>query len=265
MEDLAEISDDLVTYLNFYIYGVEQAPDPAERGMAAQAVSSHYEAVAICELLLDAGIDAFFHHLIRSAQTRRWLLQQSAREEGYPAKALKASFTRPLFDAIAANQFKLAREIAALSPRTWYPEVEYEDDFCYAHFLHRYLLGDAPGRLTPILDQFQVVLEEAPSARLGLCKVLLSRDPQAGEEAFLRLLDERTEKLDRLKKTSAYWDGRDALLYPNTVIFIEGLAWLRLLEAVGINLDDEYRYCPGLARVGGYAPFQATTFPGLPL
>lgn len=263
MEELAEIGEDLVTYLNFYIYQVEHATDPEQQATGAVAVSSYYEAVGICELLLDADVDAFFHHLIRSGQTRKWLLQQSA--DSIPPKALKVSNVKPLLAAIAADQFDLAREIAKLSARKWFSGVEYEDDFCYAHFIHRYLIGDPKEDLSAILDRFKQVLEDTTSSRLALCQVLLEEKRSDFEKAFLQLVNDREDKIEKIKRESAYWDGRDALLYPNTVVFLEGLAWLRLFKHVGVVLDDEYRYCPRLARKDEYSAFVVTTFPYLTL
>ncbi len=263
MINLLEASEELVTYLNFYIYEIQNSHDPAQRGSSAMAVSQYYEAVGICELLLDAEIDGFFHHLIRSAQTRKWLFQQALDTEGYPTKVLKASFNQPLFDAIAASQIELAREISKLSPDTYFSDVEYEDDFCYSYFLHRFLLGSPKKELNNILNRFEEVLEGDESPRLDLCRLLLDPDPRASEEAFLGLLEERKEKMQEFEDFSSYSD--DALFYPNKNIFIEGLAWLRLLEDVGISMNDEYGFCPSIVRRREYGAFEVTTFPSIPL
>ena len=264
MQPLAEIAEDLVLYLNFYIEQVENTTDPEERGGAAVTVSAHYEALGICELLLDGVIDVFFHQLIRSAQTRKWLLERS-KTDTFPDKVVKASLVRPLCDAIAANQFTLARDIAALSPTAWLRDVEYEDDYCYAHFLHRYLLDDPQPALEGILTQFERSLEGGDSPRFRMCSTLLHTHHDQVGEAFHQLLEEREEKIENVKATSAHWDGGDPVLYANASVFVEGLAWLRLLERKGMTMDDEYRYCPSIVRTTNYAPFQATTFPGTAL
>ena len=265
MTNLLETSEDVVTYLNFYIYELENSPDPVQKGKYAMAVSNYYEAVAICELLLDAEVDTFFHHLIRSAQTRKWLLEQSKRDKGYSPQALKASYIKPFFDAIVANQFNLAIEIARLSPKTCYPNVEYEDDFYYAHFLYKYLMKEHEDELIEILNKFYKVLEGMESARFKLCWTLLKKVTEGCKEAFNDLLSERELRIEKIRKHSSYGDGSDALFFPNSVVYLEGLAWLRLLDRAGAKMDYEYKYCPEIAKTTTYAPFKVTTFPGIPL
>src|SRR5262245_51484011 len=139
MSELADVSMEIALRLEFHIDGAMNAGGPEGQASNADAVTTYYQAIGICELLLDAEVDAFFHHLIRSAQTRRWILEKSHAGPGYPEKIVRASNVRGLHGSIAAYQWNLAREIAALSPTAWLAAVEYEDDFCYAHVLHRYL------------------------------------------------------------------------------------------------------------------------------
>jgi hypothetical protein len=265
MTNLSIISEEIVSYLNFYIDGVLNANDPVQIGTYSVAVSNYYEAVAICELLLDAEVDEFFHLLIRSAQTRIWLLERSQREGGYSPKALKISNSTGLFDALAANQFKLAERIASLSPIEWYTDVEYEDDYLYTHFLHRYLLSDPISSLTSILDQMEVELDGDDFARLDLCHCLLEQRQVDCDSAFSALLEERRSEIEKIREHSVY--ATEAMFYVKSMVFVEGLAWLRLLERAGIcmDVDDEYPYCPSLARNADFAAFRVTTFPGIPL
>lgn len=263
METLAAASDELVTILNFHIDGTLQSSDAEQQAVNADAVCTHYQAVGICELLLDAEVDAFFHHLIRSAQTRRWLLERNQRQPGYPERIVKASNARGLHAALAARAWPLARDIAALTATEWLPEVEYEDDFCAAHFLHRYLLGVDRTELLAVVARFEGALEGGTSPSLDLCQGLLSRDKGACEAAFEALIEQRKDKIRTMKRASVY--AADALFRPLSAIFVEGLSWLSLLEAAGVQMKEEYVYCPSLARRSTYSPFEVTTFPAVPL
>lgn len=265
MEDLLDIGDDLCTYLNFYILDIEKTNDPELVAAAAATISDHYEALGIVELLVDANTKDFYNHLIRSAQTRRWLFSHIDLEKRLPDKFVKASRVRPFLAAITANQFDLARDIARLSSSIWKPDWEYEDDFLYAHFLHKYMLHNSANELKVILSDFEGVLEGQESTKLKLCNLLVNPDGSAAETIFEELIAEREVHIENLKIHSAYWDGGDAVIMPNTLVYIEGLAWLKLLESVGIRLNDEYRFCPSLVRGIIIEPFEVTTFPAVPL
>jgi hypothetical protein len=264
MEPLAEICQDLFETLNAHVEGIDATSDLIDQLSEADAVCTYYQGVAICELLLDAEVDAFFHHLIRSAQTRRWMLQRRApsNEEG-ALEVLKASNTRGLFAALVARQWSLASDIARLSLTTWAQDVEYEDDFCYAQFLHRYLLRAPDPEQSKVLQQFEAALEGNESPRHNLCRHLLARNSDGCAEAFATLLEERREQLLKMKRESAL--SRDSLFQPFSAVFVEGLAWLALMERAGFPTDRDYMYCPSLARKTVYAPFEVTTFPSVPL
>jgi hypothetical protein len=261
--DLSDVGDDLAVYLQFAIEQAEAAPDPASLAAAAMSVSSHYEALALTELLLDANTDAFVHHLIRSAQTRLWLFDR-VEHSAETAKATKASYLRPFVDALACGAWDLAREVASRETDVWAERTEYEDDFCYARALHLLVQGQTQAAMS-LLDRYEAVLEGAAQPRLDLCRVLLAPDPDSAEDAFHALLDQHTARIDAMKEDSSYWDGSDSLLYPNVFVFTEGLAWLTLLERAGMAMTDEYRYCPSLARHVQAGPFAPTAFPFRPL
>lgn len=262
--DLSGIGDDLSLYLEFYIEQAEEASDPASTAAAAMTVCAYYESLGMTELLLDANADTFVHHLVRSAQTRLWLFDRVERTEE-TEKLLRAGYLRPFVDALAAGQVELAQAVAARETNVWAPRYEYEDDFCAAHALHRIVLGDPPAAIAPILDRFEKALEGGSDPRLDLCRVLIDPDPVAADEAFDALLTQHAARIETLKEESSYWDGGDALLYPNVFVFAEGLAWLTLLERAGLEMADEYRFCPGLARHVRAGPFEPTLFPFRPL
>ena len=263
MSGLDDACREVATMLDFHLEGAEFGQSPVSQAADVDGAILHYQAIGICELLLDAEVDAFFHHLIRGAQVRKWFLEQARTSAGFPERSLRASNGNGIFGAIAAFQWPLARDIAALSPGAWMQEVEYEDDFAHMHFIHRYLASAPPTELADIVNRFEKALEGGPSPRLALCKAVLARDPDAGAEAITALIDGHRAELAHMKKFSLY--ATEDLFLPLSAIYVEGLAWLSLLETAGVVLPGEYTYCPSLARRKNYAPFEVTTFPRLPL
>jgi hypothetical protein len=258
MDNPATVADDLTAYLNFYIANTGQAVAFDEVAPMADAVCTYYQGVAIMELLLDAEVDTLFHHMIRSARTRRWLLTR-AKGAGATHKLLKASNTRGLFAALVAADWSLAGEIAALSSRAWQERFEYEDDFWYAHFLHRFIAGDDPGTLTSVLAEYARALDGDEPARLQLCRALLAVNQELASDAFEQLLLDRKEQLDEMRATSIL--ATDDLFLPFSAVYVEGLAWLRLLERAGLRTSTEYPLCPSLARSEQRTPYVSLGFP----
>lgn len=259
--DLSDVGSDLAVYLDAAIDDAQAAPDAAARGRAAQAVSAFRESLALVELLLDANVGGYAEHLARSAQTRLWLLEATA---GTDDRSRRASYDPPLHHALAVGRRDLARQIAAASGTEWMPRAEYEDDFLYAHALHRHLLApDEP--LAPLLDRYAAVLDGGDDPRLDLLRALAARDRDAAADAFAAWMEQRAANVEAMKATSSHWDGGDAVVYPLAFVSVPGLAWLRLLADAGLALDDEFQACPALALTAAVDRLDDRSFPFRPL
>ena len=262
MSDLAESADSISTYLKFYLGEALQATDGAQIGAAGDAACTYFQGLGICELLLDAEVTAFFHHMIRSGRMRRWVLRKAQQLKDLPPNVLRASNTRGLFAALLADDRALAADIARLSPMTWNDRVEYEDDFLYAHFLHRLISGDDSAALRGILDKFKRALDDEETVRFRLCASLLAPSQERAGlalPAFEDLMQSRRQELKEMREKSIL--ATDDMFVPFSSVYVEGLAWLNLLEGAGITVDSEYAFCPSLARVKPYPQLAPEVFP----
>jgi hypothetical protein len=262
--NLIESHDHIQIYLDFIVEFVEHDSSIQSIGKRCHEISRHYRALGICALLAEANIDDFFHNLIRSAQTREYFLDHCKRENYHSDFYLAASFNGPFFDAVTANQYGLAEKIARLSPQEWRERDEYEDDFSYAHFLHSLVLNDPEiaARGEAILGRFEIALEGAPSPRLAICRAMLARDTEAFESAFGDLLTARESEIATARLTVA---GEEHTFEPESGVFIEGLALLKLAARLGLTPAPEHSMCPSIARRSDYSPFVPAGFPNRPL
>src|SRR5262249_13646523 len=163
---------------------------------------------------------------IQSALTRKYYLDRCVRENFLNSPERMASFVGPFFDAVAANQLKLADEIAKLSPDHWLEGYEYEDDFTYAYFFYQLISFDGAETtvLQSIIDQFENALEGQFSERLELCKALLAKDQSAFDDAFAALLNEHQTKTEALADpTLDSIQAQELDFEANRHIFVEGL------------------------------------------
>jgi hypothetical protein len=129
--------------------------------------------------MLYADVGKFRDLLIQIGGARRYYLQKSQQQGNVNDRYLAISRTEAFFDALAAGELTLARDIARASITRWKPDWEYQDDFCYYHFLHQLLLDPAAEPDSPLADilaEFEQSLEGGSSVRLPVCQALLARD-----------------------------------------------------------------------------------------
>jgi Immunity protein 49 len=238
----------------FWMQGLKDPEYPVdELGTLSLELSSKLRSLAIMTLLVKADTDRFYHNLIRSGMARETYLQR-LKDEAIDNHHHRASGRyEPLLDAIAAGDLELARHIADLSPREWQQGHEYEDDYCYAQILHRLVQEIPPEQELPsLLERFEVYLDGQASARLDVCRALAERDQDAFNEAFRGLLDDQEA---RIATDKARGEMEDPEIVAQRQVFVEGLAILRLAELRGLMTQQEYRFCPSLARVPMGTPF----------
>jgi hypothetical protein len=251
---LEEVGEALAYEAAFDMQGFENPNYPIEKlGELSLQVSDKLRCLAIIALLVNADPDNFYHNLIRSGISRKTYMER-LKKKGIEQDHHRVSGRyEALLDAIAASDLELARRIAALSPDTWQKGHEYEDDYCYAQILHC-LIQDAPAEkeIAPLLTQLETCLKGEPSARLDLCRALTARNQVEFDDAFEMLLKEQEAKIAADKARAQF---EEPIVMANRMVFVEGLAILRLAEKQGLKTQSEYLYCPSLARVPMKTPF----------
>ena len=216
-----------------------------------RSLSSLFQAVGICKLLVDADPTKFRENLVRGAQARRYHLRKS-REEGSADddRFLGLSKVEAIFDAIVADSTELVRDLVDLSVEHWHEGWEYEDDFCYYLFVHR-LIGQrgflASDAAVALVERFEKALEGKSSARFELCKAVQSRDANSVRAAFEFFLAERKREFDARRPRITEYTAQ-AIFWPRSFVSIEGLAWLRIAQRANLELSDEFLFCPREAR-----------------
>ena len=227
-------------------------------GEFCEETTSLRRVLAICRLLREADVDGFHHELLRSALSRRYYLARCRRED-YADHFTVASRTEPFFDALAAGDLELARELARLAAPGPREGEEYPEDYHYANLLHHYVTQDGrnqEGELERLLSTLEA---HQDGARVDLCRSLLTREGRAFEAAFQALLEERASEVAR--QEARRMDTASSIT--DAYVFIEGLAWLRLTEHVRPSrpVVEEFRFCPALARTPMQRPFPDDGYP----
>jgi Immunity protein 49 len=204
---------------------------------AAEALRAH----GILRLLVDAERDGFSTSLVMSGHARRAFLRRCARQR-YADCFLAFSRSGSMLDAIAADDLTLAAEIFSLSAATLRRGDEYEDDFRWQRFLGVLLTGAPSSELDAALAALDAA-SEGSGARLALAKALRARDAAAFDEAFRALLAERSA----LNEEDAARSAEEVTVAAGALVFVEGIAVLKLARRSGIAVAHEYPMCPTLA------------------
>lgn len=229
----------------FWWIGVEQSP-VEKVGDLSLEVSYKLRTLAILALLSNASTDGFVHSCTRAARTRRLYLRRLADAGIERAHHRVSGCYEPLLDAIAAGDMRLAGEIEELSPPDFRPPDEYEDDYCYAQILQRLCREPVPeADLQPLIDRLDRYLDGDNNPRLPICRALAERDAEAFASAFADFLSAVEEKIQR---NIARGQLEDVHVLAHRSVSVEGLAILRLADRRGITTEEEYLFCPSLAR-----------------
>jgi hypothetical protein len=245
---LDELRQDLIDAIKENLSIVAEAYPVEEAGVAYEELATWFQALGICNLLLYASPERFYENLLRSGHTRTAFLRKCQAQRVASDYQMAISRWESLFDAIAAADFDGAREIVELSPDEWVRDGEYEDDFCYYLFFHTVISagpGSDPVTLERILERFAAAAKGVPSPRLAVCQALHARDDEGFQDAFGQLLNARAATIERDAQTIV---ADEPSFVPRSHVFVEGLALLRMAERAGLQVEDEYRFCPSLAR-----------------
>ena len=252
--NLAEYTDSLAGETAFWVQALENPDFPlTELGQVSRDVSVKFRALAVIALTVGSSSDSFCHNLIRSARSRLCYLERVNRERQFNDYHYCSGRPEPLTDAIAAGEWVLARRLVELVPSEFRQGYEYEDDFCFAQILSRWIAEPSRDHeVPPLVERFAAYTEDQPNARLAVCHALAARDQEAFDDAFSDLLQARDLEIEAAK-------ARGQLEEPHVIaqrrVFVEGLAILRLAQRRGLRTEREYRYCPSVARVPMRTPF----------
>lgn len=212
-----------------------------------EAAIELFQAVATSRLMLEFDTEGFQKHLVFSGYGLRYLLRRCQIEETVDLCHLAISRTEAFFNVIGVGHTALAADIVARSPKKWTTDGEYEDDYCYMAFLHRFAVEPAQadqGMLDALLKRFERSLQGAPSPRLAVCRAFLARDGSAFDVAFNELLRAHENWIDVNTKYRSF----DPVFLMRSRLFVEGIALLRIAERLGFSVQAEYRFCPSIAR-----------------
>jgi len=200
---------------------------------------------AILRIVVDADAEGFFSDLIDGAYKRRHYLARCA-QAGFRDVFASSSRGTSFFDALAADAFDVAKEIAMLSPDAVVAGEEYEEDFYYVRFLHWFVRGgNAAGpELDALLARFELALEGGWSSRLDVCRALRAGDGDAFALAFDSLLLDRQNEVREMAPRAE----DEVVVALDSQIFVEGLALLRLADREGLPTERQYLGCPAIAR-----------------
>lgn len=230
-----------------------------------ERLSSCLQALAICRLLESGDLVKYRENLTRSGFARRYFLRKS-REEGNTAdRRLALSRTEAFFDALAAGQGLLAREIAGLSDDEWHEGWEYKDDHYYFAFLHQIVMPASTGgeALTGLLTEYEAALEGDQPPRLAVVRALAARDPEAFNLALRTLMEQLDEQMQKRKDRLVDPSLEAFLLWPRSFVCIEGLALIAIATALRMRVDEQIPLCPVEARLGMSAVAVEDPFVGI--
>ena len=218
----------------------------SKTGRVSMELSNELRALAIMALLSLGDNRLFYQNLVRSGLVREFYLNR-LKEAGVSNDHHQASSRfKPLLDTVAAGDLDVARRIAVLSPKEFRHGHEYMDDYCYSQILHGLISeNSSKSSLKTYLNRFENYLENQTNARFEISRALIEADQAAFNDAFIELLNTHEQDINSAKKRGQM---EDPLIMAHRLVFIEGLAILRIAQMVELTVESEYRFCPSISR-----------------
>ena len=246
--------EDLAYEIAFWMQGLEDPDYPLdELGGLTREICSHLRSLGIMVLLSQGKSDRFLHNLIRSGRLRLAYLNRVRREARLEEHDFVSGICEPLLDAIAAGDLQLAEQIAATAPGELRPEHEYEDDYCYARVLRCLLQGrQSDADVLALLARMEAYLGDPDEARIVICRSLTGTDQPVFDVALTGFLDARTNAIEA---DEARGELAEPPVLAQRMVYVDGLAMLRLAGLRGFRTDPDYLYCPSLARQPMVEPY----------
>lgn len=230
---------------------IEQERDPATLDKLVRQLCDDFEVLAVASLLVDGKPQSFFTNLCRAAANwARYLEYRDARQ--WPKAPVV--HTAPMVGAMVAGQWGLATALAQTASSGERRATDYEDEYQYARLLIE--LAKCRGRRTAEVASLLAAVVGADQGlfapKLAVVEALLAAEAGEIRERFADAVSHYDQQVEEQSKMLTI-DQRK--LEPRKYLWLEGLAFLRLAELNGIEIADNYLYCPPLARVPMAKPY----------
>ena len=248
--DLETIRENLEFGLEEFRMVTAPAQPDAAYAEACLLAWRRFRQLGVTVLLSDADGVAFRAHLARAAEIRRDFLRlTSGRPEAF-AEYRRAGDLAGFADALVADRFDLAGEVAEACSGSWSPDYEYEDDFWYAKILHGLVVGGfaVDDGLRARLESLELAAEGESTGQVLVASALLESDGEGFAVALAARVAEFREWWAR--KGEGVIDDPDEYVTERHV-FVEGLALKVIALRMGIPAAQDEPLMPREAWVGG--------------
>lgn len=208
-----------------------------------------FEALGAARFLATRNVDSFKECLTQSGYARRYFLRRASQEQVSSSRFRALKFGKAVLACLAANDRPLAYEIASLSAAEPVLSVEYEDDFCFIHFVNltvRDLTGEKlRNKRQEVLDRFErVVVEGGEANQYRACAALLAADAAGFGDALTARIEEIVAANEELRQRLAEPGLERLLFWPSNFVSIEAIAMLKLAKWSGMTVAGEFALCP---------------------
>lgn len=250
---LSEYGSSLALEIAFWLQGLED-PEYALSGLGnlSLELTDKFQALAFMVLLTHGDIQLYREHLVRSAKARITYLERIHKSGITDDHHYAASRYTGLLGAIAAVDVQSIRSIVDMTPRRWQKGREYVDDYCFARIMgyfatqvHQIAAIDKK-ELSELLQEYEHYLDGQFDPRFQLCQALANCNQTEFDDAFESLLEAHENHII-LEKERGFLI--EVVPYALQQISITGLAILSLAVNLGFQTDQNYKYCPAIARI----------------
>ncbi|MCY1030186.1 hypothetical protein OV207_01870 [Corallococcus sp. BB11-1] len=221
-------------------------------GAALLKICLDHRRLAIAHLLGALDVRAYSQHLQQSARAYVFMLRQARVGTAVDPYYLCRSRAEPFWDALAAGDFPLAAEIAALVPAQPHPGMEDPVLFLYFDVIMAMARGEDTALLQEKLRALDAEKDPTLSFRYDASSALFHGDDAGLAKALEGMGSEHAAWFAELSETDSI-APEDA--QTQTFVFMEGLALARLASHLGMQDVLPQRFIPEVALAVPLASF----------
>ncbi|AZZ92471.1 hypothetical protein EUZ85_17785 [Hahella sp. KA22] len=202
------------------------------------ALNSHYRIRGISDLFMRERPDVCLDCFHRGGRAyKQWLMKANENDKA-------TGLGVPFFDAVASGDEEGARQIASLSRQTHNPDLEYEEDFLYLHYLMEVFYRNNGQHGEAVLTAYEDTLAQE-DFRFDICLAFHAGDTELFEEAMARLWENHKTLYLKLANADTVEMER---LQTEGHLCVEALALVILARRRGLMVQDHYPFIPSILR-----------------
>jgi len=230
---LHELRENIRELLVFILHDHSESDDAHAICITAHWAANYHNNLAILDYLLDADDQSFYKHLYQAARCRLYYLGKRLAGLEKSASYDVATVDKYFFCGIASSYINVARTLSRVMRTKKHSRLDSFERFAYSTLIRLLIDKESSEQLIKTHSE-AIHFADHDDSRLRCALAISDHDHSAFVAAFWALLEHRSWEIETNVVTNV----------PDRLIFVEGLALLRVAGMYDIHIDIDSSMVP---------------------